>query len=261
VPRGHRSSPEERRLYRESAPRYQAELVSVRRMLTQRPGLRAAAVVDGEEAVLTDFAAVLDILSDDQRQVATALRSARGPAGAQVACVVSGLRRLPSFTGPVFAAARPAAGAAAYAPGASVIEPAFVYATSSRRVALDGAISYVIWSETGKRLAALAAHAAADEIMFAAGTVFKVLRADAAGPGDAGPMILLRESSRPGAEAPGAALSEADQRTLDRLAAAAKLRADVAAGDRRPAGLAGQVLQPIGLDDRGIPFQAAAGAR
>jgi hypothetical protein len=258
--RGHRSSPDERLRYRESAGRYQSCLVSVRRVLSQRPGLRAAAAVEGEETVTTDFAAVLDLLSDDQRHIAAALRSDPGPADPRAACVVSGLRRLPSFSGAVFASAMPSAeGTADYAAGATLIEPAFVYSTSARQVALDGTISYVIWSETGKRISALAANLSPDEIMFAAGTVFKVLRTDAAsGSGQA--RIFLRESSRPGAEPAGAALDEADHRILDRLAEAAALRDGVAARDARPAGLAGRVLQPIGLDDRGIPFQVAADA-
>jgi hypothetical protein len=263
VPRGHRSSPEERVRYRESAARYQSYLVSARRVLTQRPGLRAAAVVDGEEAVLTDFAAVLDILSADQRHIAAALRSALGPAEPRVACAVSGLRRLPSFSGPVFASAMAAAdaaaeGAGAYAPGATLIEPAFVYATSAKYVALDGAISYMIWSETGKRVAALVANLAPDEIVFAAGAAFKVLATDTAGSGSGPARIFLREFARPGAEAAGPALDETDRRILDRLTQAAALRDEVTAGAGRPAGLAGQVLQPIGLDDRGIPFQVAA---
>jgi hypothetical protein len=261
VLRGHRSSPDERLRYRESAGRYQSCLVPVRRVLTQRPGLRAAAVVEGEEAVATDFAAVLDLLSDDQRHIAAALRSAPGPADPRAACAVSGLRRLPSFSGAVFASAMPPAeGAADYATGATLIEPSFVYSTSARQVALDGAISYVIWSETGKRISALAANLGPDEIMFAAGTVFKVLRTDAAASGSGQARIFLRESSRPGAEPADAALDEADHRILDRLAEAAALRDGVAAGDARPAGLAGRVLQPIGLNDRGIPFRVAADA-
>jgi hypothetical protein len=258
VPRGHRSSPEERQQYRESSARYQSRVVSVRRVLTQRPGLRAAAVLEGEEVVVTDFAAVLDLLSDDQREVAAALRSGRPP-GPRVACVVSGLRRLPSFTGAVFAsAASPAGGAAAYAAGAALLEPAFVYSTSARQAALDGTISYVIWSETGKRVSALAANLGPAEIVFAAGSVFKVLRADLSGSGSGRATIFLRESSRPGTESAGAELDVADQRILDRLAEAAALRDGVASGDTHPGGVAGQVLQPIGLDDRGIPFAAAS---
>jgi hypothetical protein len=215
-------------------------------------------VLEGEEVVVTDFAAVLDLLSDDQREVAAALRSGRPP-GPRVACVVSGLRRLPSFTGAVFAsAAPPAGGAAAYAAGAALLEPAFVYSTSARQAALDGTISYVIWSETGKRVSALAANLGPAEIVFAAGSVFKVLRADLSGSGSGRATIFLRESSRPGTESAGAELDVADQRILDRLAEAAALRDGVASGDTHPGGVAGQVLQPIGLDDRGIPFAAAS---
>ena len=261
LPRGHRSSSQERLSYRESAARYQSYLVSVRRVLTQRPGLRAAAVVEGEEAVTTDFAAVLDLLSDDQRHIAAALRSAPGPADSRVACVVSGLRRLPSFSGAVFAWAMPAAEAAAdYATGATLIEPAFVYATSARQVALDGTISYVIWSETGKRISALEPSLGPDEIVFPAGTAFKVLSTDAVGPGSGRARIFLRESSRPATEPAEAVLDETDHRILERLTEAAALRDGVAAEDARPAGLAGQVLQQIGLDDRGIPFQVTTGA-
>jgi hypothetical protein len=208
--------------------------------------------------VLTDFAAVLDLLADDQRQVAAALRSARGPADPRIACAVSGLRRLPSFTGAVFAAAvPPAGGLAAYAAGATLVEPAPVHCTSARHVALGGAVSYVIWSETGRRVSALAANVAPDEIVFAAGSVFRVLRADAAGSGGGQARVFLRESARPEAEAGGAELDEADQRILERLEQAAALRDDVAARDSRAAGLAGQVLQAIGLDDRGLPFEVA----
>jgi hypothetical protein len=96
--------------------------------------------------------------------------------------------------------------------------------------------------------------------MFAAGTVFKVLRADTAGSGSGQARIFLRESARPGAGPAAAELDETDHRILDRLTQAAALRDDVAARDTRPAGLAGRVLQPIGLDDRGIPFQVATGA-
>lgn len=206
--------------------------------------------------VLTDFAAVLDLLADDQRQVAAALRSARGPADPRIACAVSGLRRLPSFTGAVFAAAvPPAGGLAAYAVGATLVEPALVRCTSARHVAPGGAVSYVIWSETGRRVSALASNVAADEIVFAAGSVFRVLRADVAGSDGGQARVFLRESARAEAEAGGAELDEADQRILERLEQAAALRDDVAAGAGRPAG---QVLQPVGLDDRGLPFEVAA---
>jgi hypothetical protein len=258
--RDHRSTVRERLRYRESAARYQSYLVSVRRMLTQRPGLRAAAVGDGEDAVITDFAAVLDLLGDNQREIAVTLRTSTGGMDPRVPCVISGLRRLPSFTGVVFtAASAPAAMAAGYVVGAMLIEPSFVYSSSSRMVALDGNLEYVIWSETGKRAAAVAADLSRDEIVFAAGTPYKVLQIDTSRPGDQ-VRIFLREAPRTGRGGvedadPGQALDDMDQRVLERLRTGASLRDDVAAEDRVAARLAGSTGQPIGLDPRGIAYR------
>jgi len=270
--RDHRSSAQDRLRYRESAARYQSYVVAVRRMLTQRPGLRAAAAGDAEDAVVTDFAAVLDFLADDHRGAAAALRTA-GPAGdPRMPCVISGLRRLPSFTGAVFSSASVAGPAASgYVTGAIVTEPAFVYATSSRLVALEGNIGYVIWSQTGKRVAALAADAGRHEIIFAAGTTYKVLQVDLGRPRTGQARVFLREASwsgRPGGAArpspvsqPGKEPDEMDRRVLDRLVTAAALRDDVAAEDQVPGRLAGSAALPIGLDAGGVPFQeGTAGA-
>jgi hypothetical protein len=151
-----------------------------------------------------------------------------------------------------------AAAAEAYVRGVSLVEPAFVYATSARHVALEGSIEYVIWSETGKRVAALAASAGRDEIVFAAGTGFKVLGVDGS---RQRARIFLRESARSAASAPGDPLDEMDTRILERLATGAALRDDVSAEHQVMATLPGSVLQPIGLDDRGIPFRETPRAR
>jgi hypothetical protein len=259
VSRDHRSSVPERLHYRESAARYQTYLVAVRRVLTQRPGLRSAPAAEGEEAVVTDFAAVLDFLAGDQQNLAGALRSPGAGPDPRVLCAVSGLRRLPSFTGAVFSSASlapPAAGG--YVPGAALVEPAFVYASSACQVLLDGTVEYVIWSQTGKRAAALATDFGDDEVIFAAATPFKVLKAGATGSGPA--RVFLRES--PGsADAAGLAarqpgeLDEMDGQILERLMTAAAQRDYVAAEDRFPARLPGSTGQPIGLDARGIPFR------
>jgi hypothetical protein len=249
VSRDHRSSAAERLRYRESAARYQSYLVAVRRVLTQRPGLRSAASAEGEDAVVTDFAAVLDFLAGDQRNMAVALRSPGAGLDPRVPCVVSGLRRLPSFTGAVFSSASlPSQAAGGYVPGATLAEPAFVYASSACRVLLEGDVEYVIWSQTGKRAAALATDFGSDEIVFAAGTAYKVLTAGVAGPGPA--RIFLRESAGQAAEP-----DEMDRRILDRLMTAAALRDQVAAGDRVLARLPGSTGQPIGLDARGAAFK------
>jgi hypothetical protein len=263
--RDHRSSARERQLYRESTTRYPNYVVAVRRVLTQRPGLRAVAVGDGEDAVVTDFAAVLDFLADDQRSIAAALRQPGGSIDHRIPCVISGLRRLPSFTGAVFSSASLSAAAnRSYAVGATVIEPAFVCATSARLVMLEGNIEYVIWSQTGKRVAALVPDLGRDEIFFAAGTPYKVLRVDATRPEASQARVFLRESApagpaaSPAAGQPSAQLDEMDHRVLERLLAAASLRDGVAAEDRVLARHAGSTGQPIGLDSQAVPFQAGA---
>ncbi len=107
------SSPEDRRLYRESSPQFHAHAVAVRRILSQRPGLRAA-TSETDEAIVIDFAALLDLLADDQpRQGEPGLPEAAQEA--RLTCAVSGARRLPSFRGAVFCPANlPGAGAESY---------------------------------------------------------------------------------------------------------------------------------------------------
>ena len=144
-----------------------------------------------------------------------------------------------------------------------LVEPAFVDATSSGRVALEGDIHYVIWSQTGKRLAALAAEARSDEIIFAAGTGYKVLRIDA-GPGPGRATVFLREFALPrgvsvalNAQPPAPPiepLEEADSRVLERLAAAAVLHDEATA--EVLARRAGSTVPPIGLSSGSVPFYA-----
>ncbi len=258
--REHRSTTAERAAYRESAEHFHAHTVSVRRMMTQRPGLRSAAAGESLEAVATDFAAVIDYLGDDRQAAAAALRSGMAAGDPRVACVLSGLRRLPSFTGAVFSSASLLAGdASAYGIGRVLVEPAFVEASSSPQAAMDGEIEYVIWSQTGKRIAALLAGAGRDEVIFAAGTSYRVLRVDPRSSG-AGIRVFLRElaiSYQPGdAAAPvsdAPPLDETDQKVLERLAPAAALRDRAAVSDEAPVGHPVKA-SPIGLNDQGIPF-------
>jgi hypothetical protein len=268
--RNHRSTVQERLRYREAATRYQTHFVAVRRVLTQRPGLRVAVAGEAEDAVVTDFAAVLDFLDEDRPRFAAALRLAGTTGDARVACALSGLRRLPSFAGAVFSSASLlGVTACEYVTGAILIEPAFVDATSSRLVALEGDIDYVIWSETGKRIAALAADAGRDEIAFAAGTAYKVLQVDPARPGSSRARVFLREFARSGHGAASGQrspaglldnpLDEMDSRVLERLVSAAALRGETAADDQGSARRAGGA-PPIGLDARGLPFLETAAA-
>jgi hypothetical protein len=268
--RDHRSSDQERSLYRESAGRYPTYSVAVRRMLTQRPGLRVAAAHDERDAVVTDFTALLDLLHEDQRVLAAALRQRGTVADPRVACALSGLRRLPSFTGVVFTAAHsPGSVPAGYGIGKILIEPAFVLATSARTAALEADVEYLIWSETGKRTAALAADAAAGEIVFAGGTAYRVLQVMTAG-NPAAPSrmrVFLRETATSRRVEPGGrpvrlnpvdgALDEMDSRVLERLVTAAALRDEAVAGDQVAGRPGPATLSPIGVEASGVPFQEA----
>jgi hypothetical protein len=258
--REHRSTAAERTAYRESTEHFHAHAVSVRQMMTQRPGLRSAAAGESLEAVATDFAAVIDYLSDDRQLVAAALRSGGTAGDLRVACVLSGLRRLPSFTGAVFTSAdRPAMEASGYAVGRVLVEPAFVEASSSHQATLAGEVEYVIWSQTGKRVAALLAGAGRDEVIFAAGTSYRVLGVDQVAGGSARLRVFLRElavSYQPGDAADCSAprpLDETDQKVLERLLPAAALRDRAAASEEVRAGRP-VTASPIGLDDHGVPF-------
>jgi hypothetical protein len=256
--RDHRSTTAERAAYRESAADFQRHSVSVRQMMTQRPGLRAAAGGEAMEAVATDFTAVLDLLGGDRRAAAAGLRT-RGTAGSpRVACALSGLRRLPSFTGAVFSSAGlPAGAAGSYSVGSALLEPAFVEASSSHLVTMQGDVEYVIWSQTGKRMAALAASAGRDEIIFTAGTSYRVLRVDSGPSGTSRLRVFLREFAISGheglASAADGALDDTDRRVAERLVLAAAQRDLAATGDHLLPWGPGAIA-PIGLDDHGFPF-------
>ena len=249
VPREHRSTPGERQAYRDSAGEFHSHSVLVRRMMTQRPGLRSAAAGDLLEATATDFAAVIDFLSNDRRPVAAGLRSGKLAGSPLVACALSGLRRLPSFAGVVISSADlPSGDAAAYVPGSVLTEPAFVEASSSPLAALTGGVEYLIWSQTGKRVAALMAGAGQSEVMLAAGTSYRVLRVDPLDAGTASARVFLREV----AASAGDCLDQADQKVLGRLSQAAELRDRVTTD--QPPWTPGAAV-PIGLDARGVPWR------
>jgi hypothetical protein len=260
LPRDYKSSGADRRRYRESAARYQSHLVAVRRVLTQRPGLRGAAAGDAQEAAVTDFAAVLDFMADDRYATTAALRSGGAGTDPRVACVISGFRRLPSFTGAVFTSAfLGGLSPDSYLPGAFLLEPAFVLATSSHVVAIEGDIDYVIWSQTGKRLAALSVDAARDEIVFPAGTMFRVLTVYRPPGPDERALAFLREWVRPAGDQPlpdpSEPFDEMDHRVLARMGEAASMRNAVPPDDRTLSRAAASGPLLIGLNASGVLFR------
>jgi len=243
---------EDRKLYRESSPEFHRFAVAVRRILSQRPGLRAA-TADSEEAVLIDFAALLDLLASYRSGQDTGEHPEMWHQ-ARLACAACGLRRLPSFRGAVYYPANlPGDGADAYLSGQIVVEPSFIIATSSPAVSCNGHGHFVIWSETAKRISALEVRSRPDEVIFGSGSSFKVLRVDSA---QTAPRILLRElPGRRLGNGPGPAGAPSgdeqwdvmDMRVLDQLGKAAALR-DSTPPDRDAVPPWGTAAPPIGLD-------------
>jgi hypothetical protein len=212
---------------------------------------------------------MLLFLRSGRRIVVDALRSSGGARYPLAAHVVSGLRRLPSVTGAVFSAASlRTVGHCRYEPGSILVEPTLVSATSSPLVSFEGGdVDYVIWSQTGRSVANLASGAGRNEVIFTAGTTFKVLHAAGTEHTRSGRMVVflreLADSERPPAcgqpQPPARALSELewrDRRVLERLVAAAELR-DGALTEEAMIWRAHAASLPIGLDRNGIPFAAA----
>jgi hypothetical protein len=120
---------------------------------------------------------------------------ARGPiAPAYLACLTSGLRRLPAHRGVVFRHIRvPVLGGVGerYSEGDVISEPGFLSATAAEDLAVPtGSVDLLIWSRSGRRTEELGAGGLPQEIVFAARTRLKVLAVVRDG---GPPAVLLRE--------------------------------------------------------------------
>ncbi|MGC4890580.1 hypothetical protein [Micromonospora sp. DT227] len=224
------------RLRRALTDRYDAYARVVTRTLAEEPGLRAA----GHGADLVGDLVALCAYAADPAAVNHALRGSDGPPGAATLLArgaASGLRRLPTVIGPVYATSS-APAADGYRAGDELVEPAFVDVRLSGGAGPDVAVEYVIWSVSARRIDPFTSPAR-PAAAFPPGSRFAVLAVD--DPDGDGPVrVLLRDRTgeRPAAAARG-------EETLRRL------RANATA-----AGLHGPVTMdfPIGLDDRGHRF-------
>ena len=184
---------------------------------TRLPHLRA---LPGAE-LKPDLAAVLLYRDDSgfpasRAELADAARShPTGPLGAYLACVASGLRRLPVHHGPVLLGAGTDAALAGLPPGTVRREPAPVAGLASNRHELSSAVELAVWSSTARRTSVLAEPPSAQpDVAFPPGTLFTVLAVLPAADGVPA-RVLLRDLADP--DAPDAARH--DRRALDRLRA------------------------------------------
>jgi hypothetical protein len=228
VPRGHHSTPDERRRYRERmGARRDRHMVAVARVLTERPALRGAMSVESEEAVSTDMSALRAYLTGDLSGLDEALRA--GDAGdmrVDAACCVSALRLLAAYRGPAYLTSDLTDDiAACYTPGRILVEPGFTTATG-RRPRAEGNALYAIWSRTARRVAPLTDGEDPGVVMFAPGTAFMVLAAERT---QDRWIVHLDERTR--AVPSGGALTDADRTTLERLRA--QLAGEAEPGPRR----------------------------
>ena len=182
------STPEARRALRQTlGRRYDAATGAVTRLLAERPGLRGAG---SSQELLAELVAVRTFATVPPAELAPLLDPAF------VACLVAGVRRLPSLQG-IAVRGMPAAEVSA---GAELAEPTPTIAVADPAARVDGALRAVIWSATGRRLDGLVPAGRADEVIFLPGTVFRVLAV-------ADGVLFATEGTR----------REQDARILDRL--------------------------------------------
>ncbi|GHB68571.1 hypothetical protein GCM10010377_69290 [Streptomyces viridiviolaceus] len=197
---------------------------TVARLLTVMPGLRTQAQDQDAQA---DLIAVRCLLTLDEVPLSWTwlvqqLAAGSADALSYLACLASGLRRLPSYRGIVVRDAGVVPPTAAAPPtGTELCEPLPVGAFALNGAPPIGADRYVIWSVTGRRVANLLAPspgAEGEEILFAPGTRFKVL----ATRGSPGAMtVLLRELADGDPTAQPGGLDAQDRGALEHLAQAA----------------------------------------
>ncbi|MGW7367164.1 hypothetical protein ACWGI8_27985 [Streptomyces sp. NPDC054841] len=194
------AGPDERRRFREAlGSLFDNYSGRVEALVAQSPGLRAG---DSDDTKTDLVAVLLDSIDTgtlmSRSELATNLRRAGESAEPYAACLLSGLRRLPSYPGAVTCGAQLPTGALAlYRPGTVLHEPAPVSALAGTELPLDSSVQYLIWSVTGRRTAVLTGEGEYGEVVFPPGSRFVVLEAVVAGK-DGGPArVFLRETRGP----------------------------------------------------------------
>ncbi|MFD8750130.1 hypothetical protein ACFV0O_03985 [Kitasatospora sp. NPDC059577] len=200
--------------------------------VTRLPGLRST----GQDDFKADLVAVLlhhedsGLPADRAALLAEARGGTAGPLRPYLACLRSGLRRLPSHHGAVLLGAELAPEALeAFPVGLALVEPGPIAGLASPAVQLGTPVEFVVWSTTGRRTAAFGDDGEVPQVAFPPGTGFVVVDV-VPGEGAARPArVLLREAAGPGA-GPDA---ERDDSARKRLHAWLERRDKVAPADRR----------------------------
>ncbi|WP_329167028.1 hypothetical protein OHB49_43145 (plasmid) [Streptomyces sp. NBC_01717] len=220
---GHVSSQTERSQFRELATGvWEHHSAAVSRALTRMPALRGEEL----EAARADLIAVQAYLTNNEEFVSGQALAEDLLAGGTrllpyVACLASGLRRLPSYRGISLRGLRSVGGipgntGEALEPGSLLQAPGPVSSLAHAAEWPGGApLGYAIWSVTGRRVRQLlpgGSSPGSDEVVFAPGTAFRVLGTHEV-TGSA--VVLLREL--PATESATASNSPGGQQ-LDRTA-------------------------------------------
>ncbi|MFE4973714.1 hypothetical protein ACFRAR_16585 [Kitasatospora sp. NPDC056651] len=200
--------------------------------VTRLPGLRST----GHDDFKADLVAVLLHHEDSgvpagRAALLTEARSgAAGPLRPYLACLSSGLRRLPSHHGAVLLGADLAPESLeAFPMGLALLEPGPIAGLASPAADLSTPVEFVVWSTTGRRTAAFGGDREVPQVAFPPGTGFVVVDV-APGDGLTRPArVLLRETAGPAA-GPDA---ERDHSSRNRLRAWLERRDKVAPADRR----------------------------
>ncbi|MFF2141663.1 hypothetical protein [Kitasatospora sp. NPDC058190] len=186
----------------------------------------------GQDDFKADLVAVLlhhedsGVPADRAALLAEARGGAAGPLRPYLACLGSGLRRLPSHHGAVLLGADLTPEALeAFSVGLALVEPGPVAGLASPAAALGTPAEFVVWSTTGRRTAAFGDDQEVPQVAFPPGTRFVVVDV-AARPA----RVLLRETTGPSAAGPD---DERDRSARDRLRAWLERRDKVAPADRR----------------------------
>ncbi|MFF3174317.1 hypothetical protein ACFVQ0_16995 [Streptomyces sp. NPDC057900] len=198
---GHRSTEAERTAFRALADRgWDRHGAAVARSLARLPALRGKE----QEAARADLIALRMYLLTPEGPlshgaVVRALREYEPDMLPYGACVASALNRLPSYRGAVLrgTGGDPAAGVALPRPGTLLRDAALLSTTplDATRTAVMPGGSYVIWSVAGRRVRQLADQSRGpEEVVFAPGTLFRVLDVRRDGPSA---QIFLRELTGP----------------------------------------------------------------